>query len=83
MTYRELAALCDCNPEAAKLRATHLSLVRKKSRDGLTRCKLDLSLTVAFFAKIRDSSFDLELTIADLRRTHAEMAQLLQSKTAA
>jgi hypothetical protein len=77
MTYDELAKLCDCTPAEARMRAVHLSLDRRKSRDGATRVKLDLALTARFFATIRDSEFDLDGAIDALRDTHRQMAQLL------
>ncbi|SFP80665.1 hypothetical protein SAMN05216330_110183 [Bradyrhizobium sp. Ghvi] len=40
MTYDELATLCECTGSEARLRAIHLSLDRRKSRDGATRVKL-------------------------------------------
>ena len=77
MTYEELARLCDCSSSDARLRAIHLSLDRRKSRDGATRVKLDLALTAKFFASIRDADFDLDCAIEALQNTHRQMAELL------
>ena len=41
MTYGEIAALLGCTAEAVRAKAVARSLDRKKSRDGLTRVKLD------------------------------------------
>lgn len=77
MTYDELATLCGCDAGEARLPASHLSLDKRKSRDGSTRVKLNLALTARFFAAIRVSEFDLDLSIAGLRDTHRQMAELL------
>ena len=77
MTYDELATLCECSGSEARLRAIHLSLDRRKSRDGTTRVKLDLALTARFFASVRESDFDLDSAIEALQATHRQMAELL------
>lgn len=77
MTYDELATLCECTSSEARLRAIHLTLDRRKSRDGATRVKLDLALTARFFASIRESDFDLDRAIAALQATHRQMAEPL------
>ncbi len=77
MTYDELGTLCECSSSEARLRAIHLSLDRRKSRDGTTRVKLDLALTAKFFASVRESDFDLDGAIAALQATHRQMADLL------
>ncbi|WP_247347300.1 MULTISPECIES: hypothetical protein [unclassified Bradyrhizobium] len=59
------------------MRAIHLSLDRRKSRDGTTRVKLDLALTAKFFASVRESDFDLDSAIEALQATHRQMAELL------
>jgi hypothetical protein len=59
------------------MRAIHLSLDRRKSRDGATRVKLDLALTAKFFASIREADFDLDCAIEALQKTHRQMAELL------
>jgi len=77
MTYDELATLCECSGSEARLRAIHLSLDRRKSRDGTTRVKLDLALTARFLASVRESDFDLDSAIEALQATHRQMAELL------
>lgn len=77
MTYDELGSLCGCDAMEARLRAIHLSLDRKKSRDGTTRVKLDLALTAKFFASVREADFDLDRAIEALHNTHRQMAELL------
>lgn len=77
MTYDELATLSGCSAAEARMRAIHLSLDRRKSRDGTTRVKLDLALTAKFFASIREADFDLDGAIEALQRTHRQMAELL------
>jgi hypothetical protein len=77
MTYDELAKLCDCPSSEARVLAIHLSLDRRKSRDGATRVKLDLALTAKFFASVREADFDLDSAIEALQATHRQMAELL------
>jgi len=77
MTYDELATLSGCTPAEARMRAIHLSLDRRSSRDGATRVKLDLALTAKFFASVREADFDLDSTIEALQATHRQMAELL------
>ena len=77
MTYDELAALSGCTPIDARTRAIHLSLDRRKSRDGATRVKLDLALTAKFLASVREADFDLDGAIEALQATHQQMAELL------
>lgn len=77
MTYDELAMLSGCTPTEARMRAIHLSLHRRKSRDGATRVKLDLALTAKFFASVREADFDLDGAIEALQATHRQMAELL------
>lgn len=77
MTHGELAALLDCSVADARAHAIHLSLDRKRSRDGFTRVKLNMALTVAFVARIRESDFDIDGAIEQLRKTHAEMSRTL------
>ena len=76
MTYDELAALCECTGSEARLRAIHLSLDRRKSRDRATRVKLDLALTAKFLASVREADFDLDSAIEALQATHRQMAEL-------
>ena len=77
MTYDELGALCGCGAMEARDRAVHLSLDRRKSRDGATRVKLDLALTAKFVASVREADFDLDCAIEALHNTHRRMAELL------
>ncbi len=79
MTYDELATLSGCTAAEAGISAMHLSLDRRKSRDGATRVKLDLALPDKFFASIREADFDLDGAIAALQSTHRQMAELLTS----
>jgi hypothetical protein len=83
MTYDELAALCGCSAADAKLRVNHLSLDRKKSRDGITRIKLNLALTAKFFEMIRETEYDLDIAIEELHQTYRQMARLLKKDEAA
>lgn len=77
MTYDELGALYGCGALEARERAIHLSLDRRKSRDGATRVKLDLALTAKFLASVREADFDLDCAIEALHNTHRQMAELL------
>ncbi|WP_187435344.1 hypothetical protein [Bradyrhizobium cytisi] len=77
MTYDELATLSGCSAAEARVLALHLSLDRRKSRDGNTRVKLDLALTARFFASVREAGFDLDSAIEALQATHRQMAELL------
>ncbi|MBH5399967.1 hypothetical protein HZZ13_19550 [Bradyrhizobium sp. CNPSo 4010] len=77
MTYDELGALCGCGATEARDRAIHLSLDRRRSRDGATRVKLDLALTAKFFVSVREADFDLDCAIEALHDTHRQMAELL------
>jgi hypothetical protein len=83
MTYDELAALVGCSPADARLRVNHLSLDRKKSRDGITRIKLNLALTAKFFDKIKTSEYDLDAAIEELHHTYCQMVKLLKKREAA
>jgi hypothetical protein len=77
MTYDELATLSGCSAAEARVLALHLSLDRRKSRDGNIRVKLDLALTAKFFASVREAHFDLDSAIEALQATHRQMAELL------
>jgi hypothetical protein len=77
MTYDELATLSGCSAAEARVLALHLSLDRRKSRDGNIRVKLDLALTARFFASVREADFDLDSAIEALQATHRQMAELL------
>jgi hypothetical protein len=77
MTYDELATLSGCNAAEARVQALHLSLDRRKSRDGNTRVKLNPALMARFFETIRETEFDLDRAIAALRETHRHMSGAL------
>ena len=75
MTYREIADLLGCEPDEARAHAIHRSLDRRKSRDGLTRVKLDLEWAGRFVAAIRETDPVLEQAIHDLRMAASKMAR--------
>jgi hypothetical protein len=75
MTYGEIAALLGCTAEAARAQVLVRSLDRKKSRDGLTRVKLDSDWTAHFVAAIRDADPALDRAIRDLYIIRSEMAR--------
>jgi hypothetical protein len=77
MTYDELATLGGCSAAEARVQALHLSLDRRKSRDGNTRVKLSPALMARFFETIREAEFDLDAAIAALRDTHRQMSGAL------
>ncbi|WP_025031927.1 hypothetical protein [Bradyrhizobium sp. DOA9] len=77
MTYDELGALCGCGATEARDRAIHMSLDRRKSRDGATRVKLDLALTARFLASVRAADVDLDCAIEALHDTHRQLAEHL------
>ena len=83
MSYDELAVLCGCSAMEAKLRVNHLSLDRKKSRDGITRVKLNLALTATFFEMVRQTDYNLDKAIEELHHTYHQMARLLKRDKAA
>lgn len=83
MTYDELAALCGCSSADARLRVNHLALDRKKSRDGVTRIKLNLALTAKFFEMIKETDYNLDAAIEELHQTYHQMARLLKKDQAA
>lgn len=80
MTYDELATLSGCSAAEARLQAQHLSLDRRKSRDGNTRIKLNPALTARFFASVRDAEFELDHAIEALRETHRQMSGFLPAE---
>lgn len=77
MTYDELATLSGCSAAEARMQAMHLSLDRRKSRDGSTRVKLNLALMVRYFEIIREAEYDLDDGIAALRDAHRQMSGVL------
>jgi hypothetical protein len=81
MTYTELAALLDCSVQSA--RAYSFALDRKKSRDGMTRAKLNVELTARFIGRIREADPMLDNAVQDLLHVQAEMAQRSSARRAA
>ena len=77
MTYDELATLSGCSAGEARVQALHLSLDRRKSRDGNTRVKLTPALMARFFETVREAEFGLDDAIAALRETHRQMSGVL------
>jgi hypothetical protein len=67
MTYDEIADLIGSDADAARAQAMHRSLDRRKSRDGLTRVKLDLEWTTRFIAAIREADPALDEAIRQLQ----------------
>ncbi|MBR1133835.1 hypothetical protein [Bradyrhizobium iriomotense] len=80
MTYDELATLTGCSAAKARLQAMHLSLDRRKSRDGNTRVKLNPALMARFFETVREADFALDDAIAALRETHRQMSGVLATE---
>lgn len=74
MTYQELGMLCGYPAEDARWHAQQLLLDRRRSRDGLTRVKLNAELIALFLETIRESDADLDAAIAALRDTHRRMS---------
>ena len=79
MTYDELATLSGCSAAKARMQALHLSLDRRKSRDGNTRVKLNLALMARFFETVREAEFDLDDAIRALRDAHRQMSGVLST----
>ena len=75
MTYGEIAGLLGCDEGQARTHAAIRSLDRKKSRDGLSRVKLDHYCMAFFFAKIRGADADLDRAILELREVHSELVR--------
>ncbi|MDA9400848.1 hypothetical protein [Bradyrhizobium sp. CCBAU 45389] len=80
MTYDELATLNGCSAAEARLQALHLSLDRRKSRDGNTRVKLSPALMGRFFETIREADVALDDAIAALREAHRQMSGVLATE---
>ncbi|MDA9435731.1 hypothetical protein [Bradyrhizobium sp. CCBAU 51627] len=74
MTYDEFATLSGCSAAEARAKALHLSLDRRKSRDGNTRVKLNPALMARFYETLRETEFDLDRAITALRETHRQMS---------
>ncbi|MCK1281636.1 MULTISPECIES: hypothetical protein [unclassified Bradyrhizobium] len=79
MTYDELATLSGCSAAEARMQALHLSLDRRKSRDGNTRVKLNLALMARFCETVREAEFDLDDAITALRDAHRQMSGVLST----
>jgi len=79
MTYDELATLSGGSAAEARVQAMHLSLDRRKSRDGNTRVKLNLALMARFFETIRETELDLDEAVAALRDAHRQMSGVISS----
>ena len=75
MTYDEIADLLGCDAEIARAMAIHRSLDRRKSRDGLTRTKLDLDWTERFIAAIREADPALDRAVRELRMMEDAMSR--------
>ena len=82
MTYDELGTLSGCSAAEARMQALHLSLDRRKSRDGNTRVKLNVALMARFFETIREADFDLDDAIAALRDAHRQMSGVVAAEPA-
>lgn len=76
MTYREIADMLDCDEEMARTATIQRGLDRKRSRDGLTRVKLDPELTASFVAAIRNADVALDQAVRALREMHETMARI-------
>lgn len=75
MTYQEIADMLGCAPEMARATSIERALDRKKSRDGLTRVKLDSELTARFVAELRRADEALGQAVRALLETHQAMAR--------
>jgi hypothetical protein len=75
MTYDEIAGLLGCSADAARAKAVYRSLDRKKSRDGLTRVKLDTEWTAHFVAAIRETNPALDEAVRGLQTIHGQMSR--------
>ncbi|VIO76573.1 hypothetical protein CI1B_65400 [Bradyrhizobium ivorense] len=79
MTYREIAEMLGCDADAARATTIQRELDRKKSRDGLTRVKLDPELTARFISMIRNADAALNQAVQELRNMHEMMARRARS----
>ncbi|MFB9266975.1 hypothetical protein ACFFWD_28085 [Bradyrhizobium erythrophlei] len=73
MTYNEIADMLGCDARAARTVTIQRSLDRKKSRDGMTRAKLDAELTARFVDAIRNADAAIDEAVRDLRMLHEMM----------
>ncbi|WP_194470177.1 hypothetical protein [Bradyrhizobium sp. CCBAU 51753] len=79
MTYREIAEMLGCDADTARATTIQRELDRKKSRDGLTRVKLDPELTARFISMIRNADAALNQAVQELRNMHEMMARRARS----
>lgn len=75
MTYHEIADMLGCDVETARAATIQRTLDRKKSRDGMTRAKLDPELTGRFIASIRNADQTVDQAVRDLRSLHEMMSR--------
>ena len=75
MTYDEIAGLLNCSADAARAKAVYRSLDRKKSRDGLTRVKLDADWTAYFITAVRETDPALDEAVRSLQTIRGEMTR--------
>ena len=75
MTYHEIANMLGCEPEMARATSIERALDRKKSRDGLTRVKLDSELAARFIAGLRSADAALDQVVRALLETHQAMVR--------
>lgn len=80
MTYHELGMLCGYPAEEARLHAQQLLLDRRRSRDGLTRVKLNAELIARFLETLRESDTELDRAIAALRDAHQQMSGFIGTR---
>jgi hypothetical protein len=80
MTYEELAGLFDCDVDQARVHVAIRSLDRKRSRDGLTRVKLDQHCMALFIARVRGADAKLDRAILELREVYREMARSVSNR---
>jgi hypothetical protein len=76
LTYVELAVLMNCDVAAARAAAAVIPLDRRRSRDGLTRTKLNTALSEIFLEQLMRSVIDRQVSACadDLRRLREAMA---------
>ncbi len=77
LTYREFAALINCEPVEARIASITTGLDRRKSRDGLTRVKLTEPLADAFLDIVMRQFLECEIGACanHLRSVHEQMAK--------
>ncbi|MBR0694837.1 hypothetical protein [Bradyrhizobium lablabi] len=75
MTYAEIGDMLGCDPKTARAATIQRSLDRKKSRDGMTRAKLDSELTARFIAAIRSADTALDQAVNSLHAMHQMMSR--------